>query len=272
MKRFNLVGNTFTHLSGGNKGYSVHGKVSKHIEWVKEGGAANFYIDRTLAEAKVDNREGLKYGWLLESKYITPQIVDNVKIHTDSFLSCFANIFTHNQELLSLSNKFKWVPAQGFWIKEPKIYKKTKHISMISSNKNMCEGHSKRLEWIDKLKNKVDLYGRGFNEILLKEEGLCDYMFSVAIENGQYSTYFTEKILDCFATGTVPIYLGAPDIGDHFNMDGIIDLEKINIDKLTPDDYYNRIDAIQDNLERCMKMEILEDFIWENYLEKQYGV
>ena len=36
--RLNLVGDTFTHLTGGNKGYSVHGKVSKHIEWVKDGG------------------------------------------------------------------------------------------------------------------------------------------------------------------------------------------------------------------------------------------
>ena len=31
-----------------------------------------------------------------------------------------------------------------------------------------------------------------------KEVGLCDYMFSVVIENGIYETYFTEKILDCF--------------------------------------------------------------------------
>ena len=57
-----------------------------------------------------------------------------------------------------------------------------------------------------------------------KEDGLCDYMFSVAIENGEYETYFTEKILDCFATGTIPVYLRAPDIENHFNMDGIITL------------------------------------------------
>ena len=33
-------------------------------------------------------------------------------------------------------------------------------------------------------------------------------MFSVCIENDVYDTYFTEKILDCFATGTIPIYKG----------------------------------------------------------------
>ena len=29
--------------------------------------------------------------------------------------------------------------------------------------------------------------------------------------------------------------------------------------------YHSKIDAIKDNLERVKKMEILEDFIWENY-------
>ena len=89
-------------------------------------------------------------------------------------------------------------------------------------------------------------------------------MFSIAIENGQYETYFTEKLLDCFATGTIPVYLGAPDIGEYFNKDGIIDLtEEFDV---SDEIYYNKMDAIKDNLERIKKMEILEDFIWENYL------
>ena len=69
-------------------------------------------------------------------------------------------IFTHNQELINIdSEKFKWVPAQGTWIQEPKIYDKTKMISMIASNKNMCQGHRNRLEWIERLKDCVDFYG-----------------------------------------------------------------------------------------------------------------
>jgi hypothetical protein len=88
-------------------------------------------------------------------------------------------------------------------------------------------------------------------------------MFSVAIENGQYETYFTEKLLDCFATGTIPVYLGAPDIGNHFNTDGIIVLSEEF--EVSEDIYYAKMDAIQDNLERAKSMEILENFIWENY-------
>jgi hypothetical protein len=264
--KFNLVGNTFTHLTNGNKGYSVHGKDSKHIEWVKDGsGEATFYIDSTLGQSEFDGVEGPKYGWLLESKYITPQIVDNVRMFPEKYLETFDLIFTHNQDLLKIDSKFKWVPAQGFWIADPKICEKSKMISMIASNKKMCEGHRLRLEWVERLWGQVDLYGRGFNEISTKEEGLCDYMFSVAIENGQYETYFTEKILDCFATGTIPVYLGAPDIGNIFNKEGIIDLtEEFYI---SDDLYYSKMDAIKENLEIAKTMEVLEDFIFTNYLK-----
>ena len=138
---------------------------------------------------------------------------------------------------------------------------------MISSNKKMCEGHKLRLEWIDRIGDQLDLYGRGFNEIINKEEGLCDYMFSVAIENGQYETYFTEKLLDCFATGTIPVYLGAPDIEKHFNADGIITLsDEFDVSE---DIYNDKLDAIQDNLERAKKMEVLVEFIYENYLKEE---
>lgn len=264
-RKFNLVGNTFTHLTNGNKGYSVHGKESKYIEWVAEGGDATFYIDNTINDGVNDSRTGPKYLWLLESKFIKPGLVESIIGNQQLVEDTYDTIFTHDQRLLALGDKYKWVPAQGFWIQEPKVYEKSKMISMISSNKRMCEGHETRLEWVDRIGDQVDLYGRGFNEIELKEEGLCDYMFSVAIENGQYETYFTEKILDCFATGTIPVYLGAPDIGNHFNMDGIVNLT--DEFEVSEDIYNDKFDAIRDNLERAKKMEVLEDFIWENYLQ-----
>ena len=265
--QFNLVGDTFTHLTGGNKGYSVHGKESKHIKWVKDHPLAEgtFYIDNTINDGIGDGRKGLKYLWLLESKHIKPGLVESIIDNKQLVEDTYETIFTHDQRLLALGDKYKWVPAQGFWIKEPKIYEKTKMISMIASNKRMCEGHVKRLGWVERIGDQLDLYGRGFNEIADKEEGLCDYMFSVAIENGEYETYFTEKLLDCFATGTIPVYLGAPDIGDHFNKDGIIDLtEEFEVSE---EIYYSKMDAIKENLEKAKEMEVLEDFIYRRYFQ-----
>lgn len=261
--KFNLVGNTFNYIDAPR--CSVAGKISKFTEWVDDGGDGTFYIDAAIGLAFDDSRSGSKYAWILESAAILPQITDWVKLNSNLVMNTFDIIFTHNQELIEINpDKFKWVPAQGTWIKDLKIYHKTKMISMIASNKNMCEGHRKRLEWVERLQDQVDFFGRGFpTEIVKKEDGLCDYMFSIAIENASYETYFTEKLLDCFATGTIPVYYGSPNIGDYFNKDGIIDLsEEFDI---SDEIYYNKIDAITDNLERTKKMEVLEDFIWENY-------
>lgn len=264
--KINLAGTSFTHLSGGNLGYSVHGKESKYIEWVFDlSSDKTVYVDQNINHAFQDDFSGTKYGWLLESKYVTPKIVDDVKSFPDKYLETFDMIFTHNQELLSIDSKFKWCPAQGYWIKDPKIYDKSKMISMISSNKSFTEGQQNRLSWVDKIKDQVDLYGRGINPIENKEEGLCDYMFSVVIENGIYESYYTEKILDCFATGTIPVYLGSPDIGNYFNSDGIIQLsEEFDVSE---EIYHKKMDAILDNLERVKQVEVLEDFIYLNYLQ-----
>jgi len=264
--KINLVGDSFTHLTGGNKGYSVAGKESKYIEWVKDPSLPEtVYVDFWIDQAFTDGVIGTKYAWLLESKYVSPNIVERIKSDPEKYFTVFKYIFTHNKELLDLDDRFKWCPANGFWIKEPKIYEKSKIISFITSNKNFTQGHKTRLEWVQKIGNQVDLYGRGFNEIANKEDGLCDYMFSVVIENGVYESYYTEKILDCFATGTIPVYLGSPDIGNFFNQDGIIQLT----DEFDVSDeiYYNKMEAILDNFERVKQIEVLEDFIYTNYLK-----
>jgi hypothetical protein len=266
-RKFNLVGDTFTHLTGGNKGYSVHGKESKYVEWVRDNSIGEtFYVDDTISQAFNDTIGGKKYAWILESKYIKSRIVEDVERNLQDYLNTFDVIFTHNQQLLKLDSKFKWCPAQGFWIQEPKIYKKTKMISMISSNKSMTEGQRLRLRWLEMIGDQIDVYGRGINEISLKEEGLCDYMFSVVVENGFYESYFTEKILDCFASGTIPVYMGSSDIGNYFNSEGIIPLtEEFDVSE---DIYYDKMEAIKDNLERVRQYEILEDFIYLNYFKK----
>jgi len=59
--------------------------------------------------------------------------------------------------------------------------------------------------------------------------------------------------------------LGAPDIGDHFNKDGIIDLtEEFEVSE---EIYYSKMDAIKENLEKAKEMEVLEDFIYRRYFQ-----
>jgi hypothetical protein len=267
-KQYNLVGGGFNHYDNGNKASSIYKQESKFIEWVDSGAEETFYIDRHIGLAFDDNCSKKKYAWLLESENICSDVIEDVKRNYLHYTRVYDAIFTHNQELVKLHPKFKFAPLYGSWIPEAKLYDKSKLISMICSNKVMCEGHQYRLSWAQRLQGKVDFYGRGFNEIQTKEEGLVDYMFSVAIENASYESYFTEKIQDCFSTGTIPIYYGSPDIGKFFNPEGIITLtDDFDVSQLTPDLYYDKLDAVKENLERVKDFLINEDYIYNTYLK-----
>ena len=99
----------------------------------------------------------------------------------------------------------------------------------------------------------------------LGEDGLKNYMFSVAIENSSYNTYFTEKITDCFAVGTIPIFYGNKDIGDIFNPNGIIMLDdNFDIKSLNKDLYQSKINAIKENFQIGLKKIFLLRYIKKN--------
>ena len=107
--------------------------------------------------------------------------------------------------------------------------KKTKNISVISSNLIWLPGHKKRFDFVNSLikhfKDKIDVYGRGFNEIPDKYEGLIDYKYSVAIENNCIPGYFTEKISECYLTYTMPIYYGCPNIESYYDKNSMMPID-----------------------------------------------
>jgi hypothetical protein len=142
----------------------------------------------------------------------------------------FDLILTYNENIIKECNNSEFFPFGTCWINnnERKIYNKSKLISIIASNKRFTEGHILRHSIINEYKNKLDLFGGGYNHIENKITGLMDYKFSVVIENSQVKNYFTEKIIDCFAVGTVPIYWGCPNISDFFDNKGILIFNSID--------------------------------------------
>lgn len=106
---------------------------------------------------------------------------------------------------------------------------------MIASNKSSghpFELYSDRrsvIYWFEEnAPQDLHLYGQGWSELHRgviprgvippgqKREVLADYKFSICYENARsLPGYITEKIFDCFIAGTIPIYLGAPNI-DHY--------------------------------------------------------
>ena len=93
-------------------------------------------------------------------------------------------------------------------------------------------------------------------------------MFSVTFENGVYDKYYTEKITDCFATGTIPIYWGSKKIGEDFDINGIIFYDDLkNISDLNEDLYYSKMDHIKNNFEKVIKLESSDDIIYKKIIK-----
>jgi hypothetical protein len=210
-----------------------------------------------------------KIAWVVESSAIISPIIDNVVQHAKEISESYEFLISHDRRIYSLAPNFYYLPPHGYWIEKPDLYPKSKLCSMISSNKLMCNGHNFRLSWVNKLMGKLDMFGRGINTFDKKEEALCDYLFSVTIENDQYETYWTEKILDCFVCGTIPVYHGSPDIAKYFNPDGMITLtDQFDVSNLSPELYLSKEAAIRDNFERAVKYNVIEDIMWDEFISK----
>jgi hypothetical protein len=97
----------------------------------------------------------------------------------------------------------------------------------------------------------------GFRERLdtctiAKMELFGDAQYGIVIENTSRRGYFTEKIMEMFLLKTIPIYWGCSNIGDFFDIEGIITFANAddairNINALNEDYYLSKIDSVNKN-------------------------
>jgi hypothetical protein len=244
------------------------GHSSKYIDWVFDGSSnISFYFDMGIWQP-VDKTKR-NFAWLYEFSTIQVNLFNWAYQNAKQLEDKFEMVFTHDKRLLPLSPVFKLAKCNsGPWIIDPQIYPKSKLISMIASTKVMCPEHQFRQEIANKYAHQIDLYGSGRPTFIeKKEQGLNDYYFSIAMENANYPDVWSEKITDCFATGTIPIFWGIQNIGDFWNENGIIRLTKnFKVEDLSPELYYSKMEYIKDNLDRVLKMPTAEDYIFEAYL------
>ncbi len=107
------------------------------------------------------------------------------------------------------------------------IPEKVKDISWITGNIDVSLGHRERLKFINRIQTKLefDLFGRGFNYIEDKWDGLSGYKYSLAVENFCNDYYWSEKIADCFLAWTMPIYYGCKLINEFFPPEAMISID-----------------------------------------------
>lgn len=103
---------------------------------------------------------------------------------------------------------------------------KSKKISVVSSDLTDLSGHKLRYALVNKLighfKDRLDVYGRGFNPIDNKWDALAPYKYSIAIENNSFPGYFTEKLSECYLSLAMPVYYGCPDIENFFDSNSML--------------------------------------------------
>ena len=268
-KKINLIGGGFQHEES-----TVPNIEPKYIKWIKNDfkSSTTFYIDDSIMH--YPNKNTKNYGWLVESKTIIPKVYDWAKNNVSFLKENFISVFTHDVELSQISDIFKLTQcsSKSFIAEDQiKIYNKNKLISLIASNKTMCQEHIFRQNVIKNFSThpQVSHYGRGYNYLENKIDGLKDYCFSFAMENATYANMFSEKITDCFVCGTIPIYYGIANISDFFNKDGIILLNNnFDINILSYDYYYSKLDAIKENFEIAKNILTAEDYIYINFLKE----
>lgn len=276
-------------MSDRNFSSSPNSTNSRYIIWDRYnyGLKTHFYTDDEIF--RTVGKPERRFAILIEPNSIKPYIYRNVLQHKDSIEKTFDAIFTFDAEILKNLKNAKFFLYGSVWygrgdaahkIREDNYKYKTKNISMICSAKAMCEGHIRRRNLAFKVKNEglADTFGKfdggGYVPIELPLE---EYRYSIAVENTVQPFYFTEKILNCFAAQTLPIYLGATEIGRYFNPAGIIqisiaDCEHIEdiLAKCTPEEYARRLPAVIDNFNRVKNFmnQTYFDHIYINYLRK----
>jgi len=254
----------------------------------------HFYTHNSMLETM--GKPKRKYGMLIEAEIIVPDDY-NIFERNKGLENEFDLIFTYSDKILQTIPNSRYVPyyirpwygyrydgADGMKEKErilsPGNYEnKTKNISIIASGKEVIPLHKYRNAIARQCKTKhlADTYGTfDGGKYCDISEPFKDYRFSVVIENEITPYGFTEKITNCFAAMTIPVYFGASEIGSLFNPDGIIQFEMTDdietvLEKCTKEFYNERIPAIIENYRKVTNGKSSDDIIYENYISKDVG-
>lgn len=221
-----------------------------------------------------------KVIWVQEPASVLPQVY-NIAHH---FKDEADLVFSHTYDFLKyFPTNGKYCPWGSYFVKveDHKLYDKDKNTTIIASSKTFAPGHRMRHEVISQYEDKFDCVRRGGTQHNKYQNAgdeyklnfLKDYRFSVEIENAPIEGYFTEKILDCFRTGTIPVYCGDPSICERFDPDGIItfntpkDLESI-LPTLTQDLYEEKLEAVKNNFEKAESYLYPWKYMWEHGLNE----
>ena len=195
---------------------------------------------------------------------IRPYILENYHLY-DWVMTSDQPVLTGCPNSVYFNGAENWVTKEEY--ESIDVSKKQYKISTIVGGKTKCPGHILRLTLcgnIAKIRN-LDVFHSSQcppTHLLKNPRGIIyetkmplfeNYKYSLVIENSQQINYFTEKLIDCLLTKTLPIYYGCPNICEFFNTTGWVILPNTDVHTCVTtinslsDCYYGSIDAIEQN-------------------------
>jgi hypothetical protein len=278
-----LVDDSFAHYPYS----SVLGQVPRYFKWDRKTPFKNPQVVFTNENILNPSYKSVPFenriAWLQESRGVLGHLYKQV----GSVVKDYKIFLTHDKDFLGDFQNTRFLPGGGIYVGNPfgggeiQIYSKSRMCSIICSYKKTTPMHSIRNQIADAIKEMKDVeyqvFGNSpylFNYVPVIQS-LESFRFSIIVENTLGEQYFTEKLLNCFATGTVPIYLGAQKINNFFDANGIIKFTSIRnlfskiLPRLSEDLYYSMLPNIKKNFELVQQFKCTEDYVWENYLKSR---
>lgn len=203
-----------------------------------------------------------------------PTAINDFRRHALYHQNKYDYLVTFDELLLKNIKKAVFAPAGGCWVTGYKAQDEPKKfsVSFVCGGKGKTSGHILRRKiWLaaPQFEQNKDWYiskqypggltnPYGYPSLDNGKDIMFNNQFHIAIENSIQVNYFTEKIIDCFYTKTVPIYYGCPNIEVWFNKKGIIFIDSLEdavakINALTPETYNEMREYIEDNYRRSLK-------------------
>ena len=201
-----------------------------HKKWLKDN-----LKDKFIIKFNKNNPDYLLYN-VFGTEHLNPKYNNSIKIavFTENKIPDFyeADYAIGHYHINYLDRYFKY--STFFWQNLNNTYfslyrneivnnisKKTNFCAALISNNIITDGF--RIKFIEELSKykKIDMGGAYNNnigqKITNKIEFLKSYKFSISMENTEGNGYISEKIVDSFLAGTIPIYYGDYMIDEYIN-------------------------------------------------------
>lgn len=195
-----------------------------------------------------------------------PDVISGIVKHLPLCANMFTYILTHNQDVVDKYPNARLFTFNSIWASD-KEYEKEFSISAIVGHKTITKHQVMRQElWYsqDMIPNRkffVSSFGApadtfGNPVIGNNKDELFNSQFHIAIENDVKDHWFSEKILDCFISKTVPIYCGCPNLCDYFNIKGVLRFNNIKeciqiCNSLNENSYNELLPYIEENYQKA---------------------